>query len=216
IIATHLAEVVRKYAHQILGRAELGALFEVFSRNTPKLVEDLVPNLLSFGEVLKVMRNLLREGVSVRDLRTLLEALLEIAPTTRDPEQLTELVRQRLYRQITAAYMGNDGSVASLILDPQVEEMFRRSLQEIAQGVGGALDPVKARQLGDSLEQAVSRMHYQGLPACLVTSPDLRRYVRAFAERRCPALGVLSFREVDPTITIRPVETIAFQNAAAA
>ncbi len=216
IIATHLAEVVRKYAHQILGRAELGALFEVFSRNTPKLVEDLVPNLLSFGEVLKVMRNLLREGVSVRDLRTLLEALLEIAPTTRDPEQLTELVRQRLYRQITAAYMGSDGTVASLILDPQVEEMFRRSLQEIAQGVGGALDPFKARQLGDTLEQAVARMHQQGLPACLVTSPDLRRYVRAFAERRCPALGVLSFREVDPTITIRPVETIAFQSAAAA
>src|SRR5690606_19673805 len=172
IIATHLAEVVRKYAHQILGRGELQALFDVFSRNTPKLVEDLIPSLLSFGEVLKVMRNLLREGVSIRDLRTLLEALFEIAPTTRDPEQLTELVRQRLYRQITSSYTGRDGSVAALILDPQVEDMFRRSLQEIAQGVGGALDPSKARQLGDSLEHAVSRMQYQGLPPCLVTSPD--------------------------------------------
>lgn len=216
IIATHLAEVVRKYAHQILGRAELAALFEVFSRNTPKLVEDLVPNLLSFGEVLKVMRNLLRESVSIRDLRTLLEALLEIAPTTRDPEQLTELVRQRLYRQITASYTGRDGTVAALILDPQVEEMFRRSLQEIAQGVGGALDPQRARQLGDALELSVSRMQSQGLPPCLVTSPDLRRYVRAFAERRSPMLGVLSFREVDPTITIRPVETVGFNQAAAA
>lgn len=216
IIATHLAEIVRKHAHQILGRAELSGLFEVFSRNTPKLVEDLVPNLLSFGEVLKVMRNLLREGVSIRDLRTLLEALLEIAPTTRDPEQLTELVRQRLYRQITSSYTGRDGTVASLILDPQVEEMFRRSLQEIAQGVGGALDPQRARQLGDSLELAVHRMQYQGLPPCLVTSPDLRRYVRAFAERRCPMLGVLSFREIDPTITIRPVETVAFHHVAAA
>jgi flagellar biosynthesis protein FlhA len=216
IMATHLAEVVRKHAYQILGRGELQALFDVFSRNTPKLVEDLIPSLLSFGEVLKVMRNLLREGVSIRDLRTLLEALFEIAPTTRDPEQLTELVRQRLYRQITSSYTGRDGSVAALILDPQVEDMFRRSLQEIAQGVGGALDPSKARQLGDSLEYAVSRMQYQGLPPCLVTSPDLRRYVRAFAERRCPMLGVLSFREIDPTVTIRPVETVSFVHAAAA
>jgi flagellar biosynthesis protein FlhA len=216
IIATHLAEVVRRHSDQLLGRAELQALFDVFSRGTPKLVEDLVPNLLSFGDVLKVMRNLLRESVSVRDLRTLLEALLEIAPSTRDPEQLTELTRQRLARQITAAYTGADGGVAALILDPQVEEMFRRSLQEIAQGVGGALDPNRARQLGDSLDRAVQRMQGMGLPPCVVTSPDLRRYVRAFAERRTPYLGVLSFREIDPSITIRPVESIGFGAAQAA
>jgi flagellar biosynthesis protein FlhA len=216
IIATHLAEVVRRHADQLLGRAELQGLFEVFSRTTPKLVEDLVPNLLSFGEVLKVMRNLLREGVSVRDLRTLLEALLEIAPSSRDPEQLTELTRQRLSRQITAAYTGHDGTVAALILDPSVEDMFRKSLQEIAQGVGGALDPIKARQLGDALERAVGRMQALGLPPCVVTSPDLRRYLRAFAERRSPYLGVLSFREVDPTTTIRPMESIGFGAALAA
>ncbi|HEX3597914.1 MAG TPA: flagellar biosynthesis protein FlhA, partial [Polyangiaceae bacterium] len=91
IIATHLAEIARRYAYQVLGRAELQQLFDVFSRTTPKLVEDLVPNLLSFGEVLKVMRNLLREGVSIRDLRTILEGLIEMAPSSRDTEQLTEL-----------------------------------------------------------------------------------------------------------------------------
>lgn len=216
IIATHLAEVVRRNADQILGRAELQALFDVFSRSTPKLVEDLVPNLLSFGEVLKVMRNLLREGVSIRDLRTLLESLLEISPSTKDPEQLTELTRQRLARQITAAYIGRDNGVSSLILDPSVEEMFRRSLIEISQGTGGALDPEKARRLGDSLEAAVARMQARGLPPCLVTSPDLRRYVRAFAERRCPVLGVLSFREIDPAVNIRPIESIQFSAAQAA
>jgi flagellar biosynthesis protein FlhA len=216
IIATHLAEVVRRHADQLLGRAELSQLFEVFSRTTPKLTEDLVPNLLSFGEVLKVMRNLLRESVSIRDLRTLLEALLEIAPSTRDPEQLTELTRQKLARQITASYTGPDGGVSALILDPGVEEMFRRSLQEIAQGTGGALDPNKARSLGDALEAAVVRMQARGLPPCLVTSPDLRRYVRAFAERRCPSLGVLSFREIDPAVHIRPVDQVSFGTARAA
>ncbi len=215
IIATHLAEVARANADQILGRAELQSLLDVFSKTTPKLAEDLVPNLLSFGEVLKVMRNLLREGVSIRDLRTLLEALLEAAPSTRDPEQLTELVRQKMSRQLTSAYKGPDGTLATLILDPTVEAMFRRSLAEIAAGTGGALDPRKAQELGDKLEAAVARMQNQGLNPCLITSPELRRYIRAFAERRCPQLGVLSFREMEPSVGIKPVESISFESRAA-
>jgi len=215
IIATHLAEVARSNADQILGRAELSSLLDVFSKTTPKLVDDLVPNLLSFGEVLKVMRNLLREGVSIRDLRTLLEALLEAAPNTRDPEQLTELVRQKMSRQLTAAYRGPDGTLATLILDPAVEAMFRRSLSEIAAGTGGALDPRKAQELGDKLEAGVARMQTLGLAACLITSPELRRYIRAFAERRCPQLGVLSFREMEPSVGIRPIESISFGQQAA-
>jgi flagellar biosynthesis protein FlhA len=215
IIATHLAEVARTNADQILGRAELQALLDVFSKTTPKLAEDLVPNLLSFGEVLKVMRNLLRESVSIRDLRTLLEALLEAAPGTRDPEQLTELVRQKLSRQLTASYRGPDGMVSTLILDPAVEAMFRRSLSEIAAGTGGALDPKKAQELGDKLEAGVARMQAVGLMPCLITSPELRRYIRAFAERRCPQLGVLSFREMEPSVGIKPIESIAFGAQAA-
>jgi len=215
IIATHLAEVARANADQILGRAELQSLLDVFSKTTPKLAEDLVPNLLSFGEVLKVMRNLLRESVSIRDLRTLLEALLEAAPSTRDPEQLTELVRQKLARQLTSSYRGPDGMVATMILDPTVEAMFRRSLSEIAAGTGGALDPRKAQELGDKLEAGVLRMQAQGLAPCLITSPELRRYIRAFAERRCPQLGVLSFREMEPSVGIRPIESIAFGAQAA-
>ncbi len=215
IIATHLAEVARANADQILGRSELAALLEVFSKTTPKLAEDLVPNLLSFGEVLKVMRNLLRESVSIRDLRTLLEALLEAAPSTRDPEQLTELVRQKMSRQLTAAYRAPDGTLSTLILDPAVEAMFRRSLSEIAAGTGGALDPRKAQELGDKLEGGVSRMQALGLAPCLITSPELRRYIRAFAERRCPQLGVLSFREMEPSVGIKPIESISFGAQAA-
>jgi flagellar biosynthesis protein FlhA len=215
IIATHLAEIARVNADQILGRAELASLLDVFTKTTPKLVEDLVPNLLSFGEVLKVMRNLLREGVSIRDLRTLLEALLEASPNTRDPEQLTELVRQKMSRQLTAAYRGPDGTLSTLILDPAVEAMFRRSLSEIAAGTGGALDPRKAQELGDKLEAGVSRMQTLGLSPCLITSPELRRYIRAFAERRCPQLGVLSFREMEPSVGIKPIESISFGAQAA-
>jgi flagellar biosynthesis protein FlhA len=215
VIATHLAEIVRTNAHSILGRAELEHIFGVFSRTTPKLVEELVPNLLSFAEVLKVLRNLLREGVSIRDIRTITESLIELAPSTRDAEQLTELVRQRLSRQISNTFKGGtDASIQTLVLDPGVEEMFRRSLREIAAGTGGALDPEQARRLGLALEAAMRRLQATGRSACIITSPDIRRYVRAFAERRCPALSVLSFRELEADATIRPFETVSLSSAA--
>ena len=216
VIATHLAEVVRSNAHNILGRGELTHLFEVFSKQTPKLVDELIPNAMSFGEVIKVLRNLLRENVSIRDLRTILEGLIEMATSTRDSEQLTEMMRQRLARQITAAHTGPDGTISTLVLDPAVEDMFRRSLREIAQGTGGALDPELAKQLGICLEDACRKMLSNGLTPCVVASPDVRRYVRAFAERRCPQLAVLSFRELDPAANIRPFETVAFATAHAA
>jgi flagellar biosynthesis protein FlhA len=125
------------------------------------------------------------------------------------------MIRQRLSRQITAAFTGSDGSLSALVLDAPVEEMFRRSLREIASGTGGAIDPELARQLGLSLEAAVKRMMQSGRPPCVITSPDVRRYLRAFAERRCPELSVLSFRELEPEVSIRPFETIGFGKAAA-
>jgi flagellar biosynthesis protein FlhA len=216
IIATHLAEVVRSHAHNILGRAELTHLIEVFSKQTPKLFEELVPALLTTADVLKVMRNLLREGVSIRDLRTILEGLMEMAVASRDTEQLTEMTRQRLSRQITNAFTGADGTIATLVLEGPIEEVFRRSLREIAQGTGGAIDPEFARQFGTSLETATRRMMASGLAPCVVTSPDVRRYVRAFAERRCPQLSVISFRELEPNANIRPFETIGTPSAQAA
>jgi flagellar biosynthesis protein FlhA len=216
VIATHLAEVVRAHAHNILGRAELQHLVEVFAKQTPKLFEELVPNLLTMADVLKVMRNLLREGVSIRDLRTILEGLMEMAPSSRDTEQLTEMTRQRLSRQITTAFTGADGTIATLVLEGPVEDIFRRSLREIAQGTGGAIDPEFARQLGGSLEAATRRMMAAGLSPCVVTSPDIRRYVRAFAERRCPQLSVISFRELEASANIRPFETIGATPAQAA
>jgi flagellar biosynthesis protein FlhA len=216
IIATHLGEVARTHAHRILGRAELQHLFEVFAKATPKLVDDLVPNLLPATDVLKVLRNLLRENVSIRDLRTILESLIELAPATRDTEQLTELARQRLSRQISAQHTGSDGVLAGLVLDAPVEEMFRRSLREIASGTGGALNPEHARLLGLALESAVARMVKAGRSPCVITAPDVRRYLRAFAERRCPQLAVISFREIEPDVTLKPFETVQISTSVAA
>jgi flagellar biosynthesis protein FlhA len=215
IIATHVAELVRQNAHNILGRAELQQLLDVFSRSNPKLVEDLIPNVLALGDVLKVLRNLIREGVSIRDLRTILEGLAEFAGATTDPEQLTELTRQRLSRQLTSTYKQPGGSLSALVLSAEVEEVFRASLRGIATGSGGALDPRQTQALGAELEGAVGRMQSAGLRPCAVVSPDVRRYLRAFAERRIPNLAVLSFRELEPNVNIQAFETVSIAGASA-
>ena len=207
-MATHLSEIVTKNASELLGRAELTHLFDVFSKEQPKLVEDLVPSLLSLSDVLKVMRNLLREGVSIRNLRTILEALTESAPQTKDSEQLTEITRQRLARQLTAQHRQKDGELQAIVLDATVEDMFRKSLRDLTTGGGGGLDPEILKKVSASFEEANGRLTKRGVRAPIVTGPDLRRYVRAFVERRGATSAVLSYREIDSHTRIVPVETI--------
>jgi flagellar biosynthesis protein FlhA len=208
IIATHLAELLRNHAHKLLGRQEVQHLLDLLARTAPKLVDDVVPNLLSMGDVVRVMRNLVREGISVRDLRTILESLAELSVQTKDPEQLTELVRERLASHITSRLRGPDGTVTALTLDPRLEELLRKSLRDIATGNGGALDPEMLRLLTGNAERAVAKLGASGTP-CIVAAPDLRRYVRAIFERKLPSVPVASFREVDPNVPLRVVERLS-------
>jgi flagellar biosynthesis protein FlhA len=210
IIATHLGELLRTNAHKLLGRQEAQHLLDVLARTAPKLVDDVVPNLLSLGDVVRVLRNLVREGVSVRDTRTILESLAELSAQTKDPEQLTELVRERLASHITSRLRAADGSVTALALDPRLEEVLRRSLRDIAAGTGGALDPELLRGLATSAEKAVAKAGTNALP-CIIAPPDLRRYVRAIFERKLPNVFVASFREVDPSVPLRIVERLSVQ-----
>ena len=210
VIATHLGELLRANAHKLLGRQETQHLLDVLARTAPKLVDDVVPNLLSLGDVLRVMRNLVREGVSVRDTRTILESLAELSAQTKDPEQLTELVRERLAAHITSRLRGVDGTVTAMALDPRLEEMLRRSLRDIASGAGGALDPEVLRALTANAEKAIVKAGQAG-PPCIIAPPDLRRYVRAIFERKLPSVIVTSFREVDPTAPLRIVERLSVQ-----
>ena len=213
VIATHLGELVRASAHKLLGRQDLQHLIDVLARTSPKLVDDVVPSLLSLGDVLRVLKNLLRERVSIRDLRTILEGLAELITQTKDPEQLTELVRERLSAHITARVKGPDGSVAALTLDPRLEDMLRRSLREIAAGTGGALDPEVLRSVTSSAEKALAKFAALGASPAVITPPDLRRYARAIFERRLPSLAVFSFREIDPATPLRVVETLGLGTA---
>jgi flagellar biosynthesis protein FlhA len=209
ILATHLGEVVRQNAHRLLGRQETQQLIDVLARSCPKLVDDVVPTLLSLGDVVRVLRNLVKEGISIRDLRSILEAVGELSVQTKDPEQLTEMVRERLSSQITARYRSDDGVVNALTLDPRLEQILRTSLTEIAKGTGGALDPDLLRQLSSTAEASLPKFSVHGGAPLVVTAPDLRRYVRAILERKLPQVPVVSFREIEANAPLRVIDRLA-------
>ncbi len=191
VVATHLTEVVRRHAAELLGRRETQELLDVAAKQNAKVVEELIPHLMSTGDVIKVLRNLLAEGVSIRDARTILETLADHAALVKEPGELTELCRQRLGRQITLQHVNEVGELRALVLDPRAEEIFR------GRPDAGALSRVTA-----ALEDAARRATADDQPALVVCAPDVRRAVAAVALRHVPGLTILSYREVDPAVPL--------------
>ena len=193
VAATHLTELFRNAGPDILGRTEAQDLIDVFARREPKLVDELIPNVLPLGEVIKVMRNLLREGVAVRDLRTIFETLADHGRDVKDTGLLTELVRQRMARHISSRFRSDDGKVMALVLDPRAEEVFRQ----------GGPDAQTSQKLLNSLDGAARAFAGVSTPPVLVCAPDVRRAAYDFFSRRVPGLSVISFREIDAKATVR-------------
>ncbi|MEO8842717.1 MAG: flagellar biosynthesis protein FlhA [Kofleriaceae bacterium] len=205
VIATHLTELIRRNAHDLLGRREVQDLLEVAGKQNAKVVEELIPTLLPMGTVIQVLRKLLAEGVSIRDLRTILEALADHAPATKNADDLVEMVRQRLARRLTRAQLGADGALRPLVLDPRVEQMLRE---------GGVKHTRSLAKLTDDLGNRAREMAMRDEPPLLVVAPDLRRTVAGIAQRHAPGLVVLSYREVDPTVPFVTRGVISAQEAA--
>ena len=211
VITTHLSELLRKCAHDLVGRQEAQELLAVVSREAPKLVEDVVPGIVTLGEVVRVVRGLLREGLSVRDLRTILEAIADAAPRSKDTAFLIESARRRLTRQITSRAAGADGIVRALTLDRATEDALRATLG-VADGEAAlAPDVDTARRLVASLEAQATRLTTAGSPVVLLAPPDLRRPLFDFASRFVPEALVVSARELVPGTTVEPAGTIGVQ-----
>jgi flagellar biosynthesis protein FlhA len=189
VIATHLTELIRRHAHELLGRREAQELLELAGKQNSKVVEELVPHLLPLGDVIKVLRLLLQESVSIRDIRTVLEALADHAAKVKDPAELAELVRQRLARQLSTQHLHDSGELRALVLDPRTEELFR-----------GRGDPQALSRAAQAIDEAARKAADRDEPALLVVAPDVRRQVAGVAMRYAPGLTVLSYRELDPSI----------------
>ncbi len=190
VAATHLTELLRGHAADLLGRSEVQELLDAFARTNPKIVEELIPTILPLGEVIKVLRNLLREGVPIRDLRTILETLADYGTTLKDADALTEHVRERLGRQISGRYVDERGQLAAMVLGPDVEAALR--------GRGGVIDPSVVPRFVRGLETALTTGKPATTEPLLLVSAELRRSVAALAARHAPGLAVMSLRELDP------------------
>jgi flagellar biosynthesis protein FlhA len=204
-MATHLSEVIKQYAHELLTRQETKRLLDSLADSQPKLVEELVPKLLSLGEVQKVLQQLLREQVSVRDLTLLLEALVDTAPLTKNPVFLVEAVRQALGRSLVRPFLAEDGKLRVVALEAAMEEEVVRTFgaQNMAQQVPG-LQPSLLRRLVDGLRALLGDDFAAATPVLLCSSPA-RFHLRRMLEPILPKIVVLSPGEVPSRIAIQSI-----------
>lgn len=206
VFMTHLTEMLRRESATLLTRAEVDRLLSRVRQSQPGLVEELIPTVLSSSDVQKVLQNLLREKVSIRHIEAILESLADAGRSTRDAQQLTEVVRQRLGHAICQGLLGETPSLQVLTLDPAIESQFLQSLHTAVEA-GGAqsfvLDPRLSEQLTKRLLQHAERMMKSNLLPVLLCAPELRRHVRALTERVMPHLRVLSMTEVPHTVELK-------------
>ena len=196
VIATHLSEVMRSNCDELLGRQEVQKLLDRLTRTHPKVVEELVPGTLSLGVIQKVLQNLLRERVSIRDLLTIMETLADYGTYTKDPDVLTEYVRQRLGRALSKGLESPDHKILVYSLDPFIEDLIKDSLQKTEYGVYLAMAPETAEEIVQALKVAVDKSGAQNLQPAVVCSPTVRRHLRRLVERHLPSLWVLSPHEL--------------------
>lgn len=208
VIATHLTEIIRQNCGELLGRQELQTLLDGLKQTAPKVVEDVIPNLVSVGVVLKVLKNLLKEGVSIRDLKTILEAMGEMAPHQKDPLYLTEHVRTALSRTITKKLVGFDGQLTLLTLDKSVEETIASGIIQTDQGAQLSLDPEFVRNFISQLNDQAAQLIQETNHAVVLCSPIIRSHVKQLVDRFIPNVTVLSHNELSPTVNIRSFGTV--------
>ncbi|NCS74207.1 MAG: flagellar biosynthesis protein FlhA [Deltaproteobacteria bacterium] len=208
VLATHITEVVRSHAHELVGRQEVQELLDHLGKRRPKVVEELVPSLLSLGAVQKVLQNLLAEDISVRNLQTILEVLADHAVATHDPDLLTEHVRTALSRTITNNVLGDGGELAVFTLGPAIEEELARAIAEGERGQQLSMEPARAQQIIDKLAAATRDLQAASITPVLLVQPGLRRHLHRLTDRFIKGLAVLSFNEIEPDVRVRSVATV--------
>lgn len=208
IVATHLTEILKSNLHELFGRQELVRVLDNFKEINPKLVGDLVPDILNLGIILKVMKNLLREGVSVRDLRTILETLAEYGSTIKDADALTEMSRQSLFRTITEKIKSDQGDIPLFTLDRNIEEQIAQNIIQTDQGQQLSLDPKVTQIILASLNEKIEEATSLGEKMVVLCSPVIRSHFKKLTEKFIPNLVVVSHNELSPEANIRSLGTV--------
>ncbi|TVK95927.1 flagellar biosynthesis protein FlhA [Shewanella algae] len=210
VVATHLSQLLTNNASKLLGYEEVQQLLDMLAKHSPKLVDGFIPDVMTLGNVVKVMQNLLNEGVSIRDLRTIVQTLLEYGPKSNDTEVLTAAVRIALKRMIVQEIAGPEPEIPVITLAPELEQMLHQSMQATG-GEGPNIEPGLAERVQQSLAGAAQKQEMVGQPAILLTSGMLRSTLSRFVKHTIPNLRVISYQEVPDEKQIRIVSAVGQQ-----
>jgi flagellar biosynthesis protein FlhA len=213
VIATHLTEVFKRHLHEFLGRQEVQTLLDNLAKRAPKAVEDLVPGAMTLGGVQKVLQNLVKEGVSIRDLLTVAETMADYGASVKDPDQLTEYVRSRMGRTIVKPYLTADGALPILNLTPKIEGAIQESVRQTDHGAYLAMEPGLAQRIIQAIQRAMDKALLSDGQPVLLTTPLVRPHLAQLLARFIPNLPVISQAEIPAEIKLQSVANIGLSNA---
>ena len=209
VLATHLTSVIKAHAFELLGRQEIQNIINFIKESHSAVIEELIPDLMSIGDIQRVLANLLKEQVSIRDMVTILETLADYAKITKDTDLLTEYVRQGLKRQITRQYANDQGKLAVITIDPGLEEILRDSVQQSEFGSYLAVDPDVAQKMIERLSRLQEDLSLRGQSPVLICAPVLRLYFKRLLDRFISNLVVLSYNEVDSDANVEVIGMVS-------
>ncbi len=211
VLATHLTESIKQHAHELLTRDEVNNLIKTLKEQSPAVVEEVVPAVMKPGEVQKVLQNLLKEGVSIRDLGTILETIGDYAPRSKDPEVLTEYVRNALARTICRQHVGRDGKMYVITLDPKLEDMVKSAIERTDRGTFLGLTPATVNKIAERIGKEVEKLVTAGHTPVILCSPQVRAQVKKIADTIQPGIAVLSYNEILRDVQVEALGMVAVE-----
>jgi type III secretion protein V len=213
VITLHLSMVMKKYAHEFVGIQEAQALLDFAARGAPKLVEEVVPKVVTVHQLTDVLQRLVQEGISIRDIKTVLDSLSEWGRIEKDPVALTEYVRASMKRYISFRYTGGRDTLFVYLLDPEIEDVIRGAIRRNSTGSFLALDPSIVHDILAAMRREIAELPPGAQKPVVITDMELRRFVRKMVELEFPTLTVLSYQELAPELNVQPVGRITMRPA---
>ncbi len=208
VVSTHLTEIIKRHAHELLGREETKQLIDHLKESYPALVEEVTPNILSIGEIQKVLTKLLKENISIRNLPVIFETLADYGPMSKDIDLITEYVRQALARQISKQMTVPGEPLYVITLGGKVEKQIADSVQQTEHGNFVALDPNDSQRILEAASGETERLQQMGQAPVILCSPAVRMYVRQLLERYLPHVQILSYNELEAEVEVQSVGVV--------
>jgi len=213
VLVTHLTELVRRHAAELLTRQETQQLIDAAKEEAPTVVNELIPEVMGIGDIQKVLQNLLAERVSIRDIVAILESLADFAGATKDTDVLTEYTRQRLALPICRQHQGIDGKITVFSFHPAVEQIITDNLRQTELGARLILDPGLVQELLKAIRDQIENLAQRGYPPIALCSPRTRMHIRGLVEQSFRTLTVLSYAEIAPEIDVESIGMVKINNA---